>query len=167
MKTNLLFWSYLAHFFIEWEMFQIKVVEKIKTHFVFNTPLPPENRAVYEIMWKNGGGRPQVTAWFMRITRWIPRATNTHSKYVILIAFPLQQWLHERASMLRYTYSACLCRRSVTKQKERTPVSIRFSVCLWFCFSDLGVCRIFMKFRIKVVEQARVLWKSAQWYCVL
>jgi len=25
----------------------------------------------------------------------------------ILIAFPLQQWLHERASMLRYTYIAC------------------------------------------------------------
>ena len=26
----------------------------------------------------------------------------------MLIAFPLQQWLHERASLLRYTYSACL-----------------------------------------------------------
>ena len=30
------FWSYLAHSFLEWEMFQTKVVEKIKTHFVFN-----------------------------------------------------------------------------------------------------------------------------------
>jgi hypothetical protein len=29
--------------------------------------------------------------------------TNTHTEYVILIDFPLQQWLHERASMLRYT----------------------------------------------------------------
>jgi len=27
-------------------------------------------------------------------------ATNTHSEYVILIAFPLQQWSNERASML-------------------------------------------------------------------
>jgi len=35
---------------------------------------------------------------------WIPKATNTLSEYVIFIAFPLQQWLHERASMLRYTY---------------------------------------------------------------
>jgi len=25
----------------------------------------------------------------------------------MLIAFPMQQWLHERASMLRYTYTAC------------------------------------------------------------
>jgi hypothetical protein len=32
----------------------------------------------------------------MRIASWIPKATNPHSKYVILIAFPLQQWLHER-----------------------------------------------------------------------
>jgi hypothetical protein len=27
---------YLAEFFLEWEMFQTKVVEKIKTHFMFN-----------------------------------------------------------------------------------------------------------------------------------
>jgi hypothetical protein len=26
----------------------------------------------------------------------------------MLIAFPLQQWLHERASILRYTYIACV-----------------------------------------------------------
>jgi hypothetical protein len=32
---------------------------------------------------------------------WIPKVKNTHSEYVILIAFPLQQWLHERASTLR------------------------------------------------------------------
>ena len=34
--TDIHFWSYLAQFFSEWEMFQTKVVEKIKnTHFVF------------------------------------------------------------------------------------------------------------------------------------
>ena len=38
---------------------------------------------------------------------WILKATNTHSEYVILI-FPPQQRSHERASMLRYTYIACL-----------------------------------------------------------
>ena len=32
MQTNMHFWSYLAQFFLEWEMFQTKVVEKIKTH---------------------------------------------------------------------------------------------------------------------------------------
>ena len=32
----------------------------------------------------------------MRIACWITKATDTHSEYVILIAFPRQQWLRER-----------------------------------------------------------------------
>ena len=46
-----------------------------------------------------------MTIWSMRIS---PKATNTHSEYVIIIAFPLKQLLHERDSTLRYTYIACL-----------------------------------------------------------
>ena len=36
----------------------------------------PENRAVYEIMWKNmvGPDRPQMTIWRMRIACWIAKA---------------------------------------------------------------------------------------------
>ena len=52
--------------------------------------------------------RQQMTLWRMRITCWTPKATNTHSQYVILITFPLQQWLHECASLLRHTNIACL-----------------------------------------------------------
>jgi hypothetical protein len=61
-------------------------------------------------MWKNTvePGRPQMTIWRMRIAYWIPQATNTHSEYVTLSAFPLQQWLHERASMFHYTDIACV-----------------------------------------------------------
>jgi hypothetical protein len=44
----------------------------------------------------------------MRIEWWIIKAADTHSEYVILIVFPRQKWLCERASMLRYTYIACL-----------------------------------------------------------
>jgi len=57
-------------------------------------------------MWKNivQPDRPQMTIWRMRIACWIPRVTNKHSVCVILIALPLQQWLYEGASMLRYTY---------------------------------------------------------------
>ena len=36
------------------------------------------------------------------------KATNTHSEYVILITFLLQQWLWEYALMLCCTYIACL-----------------------------------------------------------
>jgi len=46
-------------------------------------------------------GRLQMTKW--RIACWVPTATTTQSEYVIFIAFPLQQWLHERTSMLRYS----------------------------------------------------------------
>jgi hypothetical protein len=35
----------------------------------------------------------------MRISCWIPNATNAHLEYVILIAFPRQQSSQERASM--------------------------------------------------------------------
>ena len=61
------------------------------THFVFSNFFF-YNCAVYEIMWKNvvEPGRPQMTIWRMRIVCWIPKATDTHSKYVILIDFPLQ-----------------------------------------------------------------------------
>jgi hypothetical protein len=38
----------------------------------------------------------------------VTKAANAHSEYAILIAFPLQQWWHERASILHYAYSACL-----------------------------------------------------------
>jgi hypothetical protein len=49
-----------------------------------------------------------MTIWRMRISCWIPKAKNTHTGSAILIAFPLEQWLQKRVSMLRYTYIACL-----------------------------------------------------------
>jgi len=42
----------------------------------------------------------------LRTEYWKPKATNKHSEYVTLIALLRQRWLHERASMLRYTYTA-------------------------------------------------------------
>jgi hypothetical protein len=73
--------------------------------------------------------RMQIAIW-RRVACWISKATraqaqasvraptpthiapaNTHThtqKYVKLIAFPRRHWLCERASMLRYTYIACL-----------------------------------------------------------
>ena len=42
----------------------------------------------------------------MRTACCIPKVTKTHAQYVIRIAFPIQQWLHESASLLPYTYIA-------------------------------------------------------------
>ena len=43
-----------------------------------------------------------MTVQRMRSVRWITKAADTHSEYVILISCPLQQHLHERTSMLHY-----------------------------------------------------------------
>jgi hypothetical protein len=63
-------------------------------------------------MWKKYGRAIRATddniIRRMRFACWITKATDTHSEYVILIAFPRLQWLRERATMLRYTYIACL-----------------------------------------------------------
>jgi hypothetical protein len=42
-------------------------------------------------MWKNivEPGLPHMTILRMRIPRWIPKTTNTHPEYIMLIAFPL------------------------------------------------------------------------------
>jgi hypothetical protein len=50
-----------------------------------------ENRAVYEIRWKNivEVGRLHMTIWRMRIACWIHNASNADSQIVTLIAYPL------------------------------------------------------------------------------
>jgi len=57
-------------------------------------------------MWKNVAEPDslQMATWRMHISL---KATDTRSEYAILIVISLQQWLHERALTLRYTYSAC------------------------------------------------------------
>ena len=51
--------------------------ENQNTHFTFNNV--SENRASYEIMWKNMAelDKRQMTIWRMRISCWEPKATNT------------------------------------------------------------------------------------------
>ena len=90
-----------------------KILEKIKTHILYSMVFFFENRGFYEMKWKNieQPDRLHRTICRMRIACWIPKATNTHSEYVILIAFQLQQWSHERPSMLHYTHIACFLNR--------------------------------------------------------
>jgi len=86
-----------------------KVAEAIKTRFLCSVTFI-RTRTVREIMWKNTVelDRLQMKIWLIRIACWLPNATNTHLGYVIIINIPLQQPLHERASMLGYKYFACL-----------------------------------------------------------
>ena len=47
-------------------------------------------------------GKPQMAIRRVRIVCWITKATNTHSEYVIHVAFPRQHWVGESVSMLRH-----------------------------------------------------------------
>ena len=100
MKTSIYLLQHLAQFFLEWENVSDKGVEKIKTHICVLF----ENLAVNEIMWRNTleSGRPQMTIQLFAI--FINEATSTHSEYVRVFSFPLQNSFHEPAAMLRYTY---------------------------------------------------------------
>jgi hypothetical protein len=62
--------------------------------------------------------------WRIHMAWWILKVyKHTLSEYVILIAFPLQKWLHERASMLRYTYIARRVRTKVVLVEIRGSYS--------------------------------------------
>ena len=52
--------------------------------------------------------RPQMAIRRMRVLCITTKAADTHTKYEILIALPLQRWLLKCASVLCFTYIACL-----------------------------------------------------------
>jgi hypothetical protein len=62
MKTFAHLSQYLTKFFLHWEMFYTKVVEKTKTHIPCSVTFS-ENRTVYETMSKKmvEPGGPQIT----------------------------------------------------------------------------------------------------------
>jgi hypothetical protein len=83
-------------------MFLVEVEQKIKIHFLCPVTSFPKMCLLWDNVEKYGTAG-QTTAdnikWRMRFACWITKATDTHSEYVIVIAFPQQQWLRERALM--------------------------------------------------------------------
>jgi len=98
-----IFWLYLTQLFLKLEKFQINVGKNSRhilrlIHFCF-------------LQWCRLWDNIEKTLYSrqttcdnkircMRMAFWIPKATNTHSEFVIFIAIPLQQQLHECASIL-------------------------------------------------------------------
>jgi hypothetical protein len=83
--------------------------ENQNTHFMFNNFFPKSCRLCDNVE-KYGTARQATDDNIIRRMRfacWITKATETHSDYVTLIAFPRQRWLRERASLLRL-YVHCL-----------------------------------------------------------
>jgi hypothetical protein len=132
MKPNIHFWSHLFQF-LEWGIRHKFLRKPCLVTFFFR------KLAVYQVMCKNivDPDRRKMTIWRMRIACWVTRAINTHSEYVIFIAFPLQQWLHERASMLRYTSIGCIYHNSC-----------------WTTRSDMWQCMTsnLLKFQLQIIS---------------
>ena len=71
------------------------------------------------------------------------KATNTHSKHVTIIALTLQQWLHKRPSMLRYTCIACIVSTSLFHNNVIFCSPTGFCLCvsaIYLSFRFLGIC---------------------------
>jgi hypothetical protein len=77
--------------------------------FIFNSFFVRKSRHLWDDVEKYcRAGRPSMTIWRMCIACFIPKATNVLLEQVTLTAFSLQQWLHERTSVLCYTNIASL-----------------------------------------------------------
>jgi len=66
-----------------------------------------------------------MAIWRMSAACCITKATNTHSQYVIIFAFPQQSWLYERASVLRQTYRPVLV--NVNRHQDGRLFEIRYN----------------------------------------
>ena len=109
MQTNIHFWSCLAQFFSEWEMFETRGVEKIKTHISCSVTFLRKSWSLWdnvERYCRSGQAAYDNTA--LRTARWIPHATNTHSKEVILISHCNNGCTIAPQRHVIRTYIACL-----------------------------------------------------------
>jgi hypothetical protein len=88
-----------------------KTVEKIEIHLLCLTSFYWKSCRLWDKVERLGRARQDAENNIIcrvRFACWITKAAGTHSEYVILIAFPEQQWSHVSTSMLRYTYIVCL-----------------------------------------------------------
>jgi len=72
-------WSHPTQFFLEWEIIQTKVVERIQTHVLCSVTCYRKIVPVMKKMWKNtvGPDRPEVTIQRISISSRTSKATDT------------------------------------------------------------------------------------------
>ena len=150
-------WQYFAELFLQWEIFQIKVVGKVKTHTLCPITSFRKSCRLWSNVEKCGGAREAIDNIIrrMRFVCWITKSTYTHSEYALLLALPRQEWFRERASVLGVCVH-CLCCWRVNSE-IKTPVDIgwyishrRSSHCL-SCFC-LFMATQYSKTRTHVVQ---------------
>jgi hypothetical protein len=84
-------------------------------------------------MWENIAepGRSQTATWRMRVC-WILKSKNTHSEYVILIAFPTTTVARKRLNVTSY-YTVCLVSNAKRPDRLWDPPTLLPNEC-WGLF---------------------------------
>jgi len=92
-------------------MFQTKVVEKMKIHVLCSATFP-ENRTVFDIMWKNLV-EPDTSEMLRRMcfACWITKDTDTNSEYVILITFPTAKMITRTRPKVTFIHTSSVLLR--------------------------------------------------------
>ena len=128
MKTYICLWQYLTELFSEWEMFQTKVVQKIKTQTLCSWTF--FQKLCH--LWKNAekcGRAAEATC--MCIACWITKVTDIYSEYVILFTVPKQQWLCKSSTVLTFIHSVPVLLLSWTQEQY----SEYYVATLLFCYT--------------------------------
>ena len=101
---------YICYHILLTSSFRQKCRENQITYFMFCNYFRKQCR-----LWDNaekcytaGQTTDDNRAWRMQIACSVPKVTNTCSEHVIILAFPLQQRLHECTSVFCHMYSPCL-----------------------------------------------------------
>ena len=181
---------YISEVLLEEQFFQIKVVQKIKTHiscsitfsrkscrllqcgsnmtgtncdlFTHKSSGSYLNHLVYNV--ETYGGAKEAaddnTIRRMCFTCWITKTTETHSEYVILIAFPRQQLLSERA-----------CRFCCVASLTASFLTLLFQLSLVFLYSySLMNCRPVAPSLLNIfplliftATPCHILFRSSRW----
>jgi hypothetical protein len=108
--TSRHFWSYLARFFLEWEIFSDKICrENQNTRFMFNNFFPQKSCRLWDNVAKYCRAGQATDDNMAHAHCMLVTYGNKHTlRYVTLTAIPLQQWFYDRPWLLRYTYIGCL-----------------------------------------------------------
>jgi hypothetical protein len=105
--------------------------------------------------------RSQMTKWLMYIAWWIPKATNTHLEYVVLIAFPVEQWLHERNVILSLSYNSFLVKIQCHFLGPLLVIRLKGQrvKAFFFLFIDILYCKSWTEFLLAIITQL--------WFCLI
>ena len=124
MKTNIHFRSYLAQYFVDWEMFQTRVVGKIKTHILY-VQLFSKIVTFCDNVEKCGRGKSPIIGRFPNMGR-----------YIISYQEALRSLLK---NVNHQADEALLCNHSINGQLLRTSVltgRVCFGALRNFCLSQ-------------------------------